>query len=253
MALKRAPKAKWLWLVPPLLFGLAYIDRLESGPARDWRSASREGVGLAPDPAAVSEPVVQVYAARAVRWRGYFGVHTWIAVKPRAASEYTVYEVNGFRLARTGSAVVISQRAPDGLWFGNRPRLLAERRGAGVDELIERIGAAAAAYPYASTYHVWPGPNSNTFTAFVLRSAGGVRVDLPSTAIGKDYLGAALAARTPSGTGWQVSLYGVLGLLAGAEEGVEVDVLGLTFGVDATPISVKLPIAGRIGLDGLSY
>jgi hypothetical protein len=132
-------------------------------------------------------------------------------------------------------------------------RAHAERRGAGVDELIERIVAAAAAYPYADTYRVWPGPNSNTFTAFVLRSSGGMRVDLPSTAIGKDYLGAALAAQTPSGRGWQVSLFGLLGVLVGAEEGVEVDVLGLTFGIDVAPPSLKLPLAGRVGLSGLSY
>ena len=237
----------------PLLFGLAYLERLESGPAGDWRTASREAVGLAPDPETVAEPIVQVYAARAVRWRGYFGVHTWIAVKPRRASRYTVYEVNGWRLMRSGSAVTVSDRAPDGRWFGSRPDLLAERRGAGVDELIERIVAAAAAYPYADTYRVWPGPNSNTFTAFVLRSAGGLRVDLPSTAIGKDYLGAALAARTPSGTGWQVSLFGLLGVLVGAEEGVEVDVLGLTFGIDVAKPSLKLPLAGRVGLSGLSF
>jgi hypothetical protein len=247
------PGAKWLWLIPPFLFGVAHLDRLESGALRDWRTASRESVGLAPDPAAAPEPVVQVYAARAVRWRGYFGVHTWIAVKPRNAPRYTVYEVNGFRLMRGGSAVVVSQRAPDGRWFGSRPHLVAERRGAGVDKLIERLEAAAAAYPYAHTYHVWPGPNSNTFTAFVLRAAGGLPADLPPTAIGKDYLGTALVARTPSGTGWQVSLFGVLGLLAGREEGAELDVLGLTFGVDFEPLSIKLPLAGRVGLHGLSY
>ena len=99
----RRPSAKLLLLVPPLLFGLAYLERLESGATGDWRAASRAPVGLAPDPATTPEPVIQVYAARAVRWRGYFGVHTWIAVKPRAAPRYTVYEVNGWRLRRTGS------------------------------------------------------------------------------------------------------------------------------------------------------
>jgi hypothetical protein len=248
----RRLSAKWLWMIAPLLFGLAHIERLESGPVGDWRSARREAVGLAPDPASVAEPIVQVYAARAVRWRGYFGMHTWIAVKPRDASRYTVYEVNGWRLTSGGSAVTVSSRAPDARWFGSRPELLATRRGAGVDELIERIAAAAAAYPYADTYRVWPGPNSNTFTAFVLRTAGDLRADLPSTAIGKDYLGAALAARAPSGTGWQLSLLGVLGVLVAAEEGVEVNVLGLTVGIDAAPPSLKLPLAGTVGLRGLS-
>ena len=38
----------------------AYIDRIESGPSGDWRTASRTPVGLAPSPASAPEPVVQV-------------------------------------------------------------------------------------------------------------------------------------------------------------------------------------------------
>lgn len=246
------PSKKWFWLIPPLLFGLAYIDRLESGPLGDWRSASRAPVGLAPDAASTPEPVLQVYAARTVRWRGYFGVHTWIAVKPRDAASYTIYEVNGWRLRRAGSSVAVSDRAPDSRWFGAMPRLLAERRGDGVEALIERIEQAASAYPYADSYRVWPGPNSNTFTAFVLRQVPELRVDLPATAIGKDYLGTSLFAKTPSGTGVQVSVFGLLGVLVGVEEGVEINVLGATFGVDPLDLSFKLPLAGRVGVDGIS-
>jgi hypothetical protein len=243
----RLPSAKWLWLVPPLLFGLAYLDRVESGQVSDWRAASREPVGLAPDPRTTLEPVVQVYAARAVRWRGYFGVHTWIAVKPRAADVYTVYEVNGWRLRRTGSAISMSERAPDSRWFGSRPDLIAERRGDGVETLIAQIEQAVASYPYADTYRVWPGPNSNTFVAHVLRGAPQLRADLPATAIGKDYLGLSMVARAPSGTGVQLSLLGVLGVLVGVEEGIEINVLGLTFGIDLFDLALKVPLAGRIG------
>jgi hypothetical protein len=243
----RRPSAKWLWLMPPLLFGLAYLDRVESGPIGDWRTASRAPVGLAPDPKTTPEPVVQVYAARAVRWRGYFGVHTWVAVKPRDAAAYTVYEVNGWRLRRTGSAVNVDHRSPDSRWFGSRPDLLAEARGDGADELIVRIEQAVADYPYADTYRVWPGPNSNTFVAHVLRAAPELRADLPATAIGKDYLGTDFVAMTPSGTGGQISLFGVLGGLAAIEEGVEVNVLGATFGIDPLDLALKLPLAGRVG------
>jgi Protein of unknown function (DUF3750) len=143
------PSAKWLWLIPLFLFGLAHLDRIESGPNGDWRTASLEPVGLAPDPLLTKEPVVQVYAARTVRWRGYFGVHTWIAVKTQDAAEFTVYEVNGWRLRRAGSAVSVGHRAPDSRWFGNKPELVAEQRGPGAAELIERIETAVASYPYA--------------------------------------------------------------------------------------------------------
>jgi hypothetical protein len=240
----RRPTAKWLWLLPPFLFGLAYLDRVESGPAGNWRGAP---TGLAPDPKTTADPIVQVYAARAVRWRGYFGVHTWVAVKSRNASHYTVYEVNGWRLRRTGSAVSVSDRAPDSRWFGSRPELIAERRGDGVDELITRVEEAVEEYPYADTYRVWPGPNSNTFVAHVLRAAPELRADLPATAIGKDYLGPKFVAWSPSGTGAQVNVFGIAGALAGLEEGVELSVLGLTFGVDPLDLSLKLPLAGRLG------
>ena len=75
-----------------------------------------------------------------------------------------------------------------------------------------------------------------------------LRVDLPPTAIGKDFLpNGAVAAAAPSGTGYQVSLFGLLGVLGALEEGVELNVLGLSFGVDFNTPAVKLPGLGRIG------
>lgn len=222
---------------------------IAAGPVvGDWRTASREPVGLAPDPATTPEAVVQVYGARAVRWRGYFGVHTWLAVKPSGAAAYTVYEVIGWRLRWNDTALAIHQRAPDGRWFGNEPELLAERRGDGVDALIERIDRAARAYPYGNEYRLWPGPNSNTFTAWVARTVPELDLDLPPTAIGKDFLGDRLLATAPSGSGFQVSLYGLLGMLASDVEGLEVNVLGLTFGLNPFSPSVKLPLVGRLGV-----
>ena len=226
-----------------LAFGLPS----EQASAQAWRTASRASVGLAPDPATTQEAVVQVYAARAVSWRGYFGVHSWIAVKPARAAEFIVHEVMGWRLRRTGSAVVRSARAPDGRWFGNAPELVAELRGVEAAFAIEQIERGVAAYPYADRYRVWPGPNSNTFTAFVLRGVPGLRADLPATAIGKDYLGPRIVAAAPSGTGIQFSLLGLIGVLAAAEEGFELNLLGLTFGVDPLDLSLKAPLIGRIG------
>jgi len=240
-------RAKWWLLAPFVLFGFAYVDHEGPRTPGDWRRASRAPVGLAPAPESTHEAVVQVYAARAVRWRGYFGVHTWIAAKPTGAARYTVYEVTGWRLRRAGTAVSIGDRAPDSRWFGSVPDLVAEARGAGVDAAIERIEAAVRAYPYANEYRVWPGPNSNTFTAFILREVPELRADLPPTAIGKDYLGPRFVARSPSGTGGQLSVLGLLGVLVGLEEGVELNLLGLTFGVDPKQLALKLPFAGNVG------
>ncbi len=230
-----------------LLAAVVAFVLIARGATVDWRTASREPVGLAPDPAATPEAVVQVYAARTWGWRGYFGVHTWIAVKPAGARAYTVYEVIGWRLRYSESALAIRSRAPDERWFGNAPVLLADRRGPGVEALIERIDRAARDYPYAGEYSVWPGPNSNTFTAWIARAIPELEVDLPPTAIGKDYLGDRLVASAPSGSGLQLSLFGLLGVTASGVEGLELNLLGLTFGVDPFAPALKLPVLGRVG------
>lgn len=229
-----------------MLVGLLALA-MASVTAKDWRTASSEPVGMAPDPAATPEPVVQFYAARTWGFRGNFGVHTWVAVKPAGAPGYTVYEVIGWKLRWSDSALSIGRRAPDARWYGNAPELLAERRGAGVEELIERIDRAARDYPYANGYTMWPGPNSNTFTAWIARAVPELKVDLPPTAIGKDYLGAQLFGTAPSGSGVQVSLGGLLALTASQVEGLELNILGLTFGINPFDPALKLPVVGRLG------
>jgi hypothetical protein len=191
------------------------------------------------------EAVVQVYGARAVGAKGLFGVHTWVAVKPTGAPSWTVYEVIGWRLRWSDSVVVIRNRDPDGRWFGAEPELYAEKRGAGVDDMIQRIDKAAREYPYANEYSVWPGPNSNTFTAWIARAVPELQLDLPATAIGKDYLGGSIFGAAPSGSGFQLSLGGILGFAASAVDGLEFNVLGLNFGL--SPTGIKLPLIGRIG------
>jgi len=244
------------WTRSILIFALVLVTASLIGAARhqlmaDWRTASREPTGIAPDPASERQAIIQVYGARAYNWRGYFGIHTWIAAKRTDADSFAVYEVIGWRAYHGGDAVVVSGRPPDGRWFGAAPKVLADVRGDGVDDMIDRLEAAVRSYPYGGDYRVWPGPNSNTFTAHVARAVPELRLDLPPTAIGKDYIpGGRLLAGTPSGTGYQVSLFGLLGVLAGAEEGVEVNLLGLTFGIDFTNPALKLPMAGRVGAGG---
>jgi hypothetical protein len=215
--------------------------------AQDWRTASHEPTGLAPDPATTPEAVVQVYGARTWGWRGTFGVHTWVAVKPANADAYTVYEVIGWRLRWADSVVEIHTRAPDARWYGNVPELYSDKRGAEAEKLIPRIDAAARSYPYANEYTAWPGPNSNTFTAWITRAVPELGVDLPPTAIGKDYLGAAIVGSAPSGRGLQVSLAGLLAVTASSVEGLEVNLLGLTFGLNPFDPALKLPLLGRLG------
>jgi hypothetical protein len=214
--------------------------------ARD-RSLNRDLPRLAPDAATTPEAVIQVYGARTMGFKGIFGVHTWIAVKPSDARTYTVYEVIGWRVRWGDSPVVVRTRTPDARWFGSEPELLADRRGDGVDELIGRVAELSKNYPWAHEYTLWPGPNSNTYVAWIARNIPELEVDLPPTAIGKDYVGTKVFGSAPSGSGFQFSLFGLLGLTASAVEGLEVNVLGLTFGVNPFDPSLKMPLVGRIG------
>ena len=214
----------------------------------DWRTASQRPAGLAPDAASHREAIVQVYASRAFGWRGAFADHTWLAVKPEGADRYTRYEVIGWYGGGGRSVVSVSdQRAPDAEWYGAAPRLIRDVRGVEAEAVIGKLPKAVAAYPFGNTYSAWPGPNSNTFLAHLGREMPELRMSLPSTAIGKDYLSIEQAViRTPSGNGIQLSLYGVLGILAGWDEGLELNVLGLVTGIDVRQPALKLPGIGRV-------
>ena len=68
--------------------------------------------------------------------------------------------------------------------------------------------------------------------------------------MGKDFLpDGGLFAAAPSGSGYQISLYGLAGILIAGKEGVEVNLLGLSLGLDAVRPALKLPALGRLGLD----
>jgi hypothetical protein len=214
----------------------------------DWRSARRDASGQAPDPETTPEAVVQVYAARTVGMRGALAVHSWIAVKPSGAKHYTRYEVIGWGVVRGHPALRVTRGSPDNYWFGAAPERVLERRGEGVDAMIEKIEQAIREYPYPDSYRTWPGPNSNTFVAYIGRAVPELRMDLPPTAIGKDFLiNGDIAVGVPSGTGFQLSLYGLLGVTAAIREGLEFNVLGLSFGIDVVSPALKLPGVGRVG------
>ena len=155
--------------------------------ARDWRTASRTSAHIAPDPAVTKEAIVLAYAAPTWGWRGWFAVHTWISVKPSNGSSYTVYELIGWRQRLGLPLIRIEKDLPDRYWYGERPRLLKEIRGTRAENLIPAIDQAARIYPWPTTYKAFPGPNSNTFTAWIAKKVPELGLDLPFTAIGSGY------------------------------------------------------------------
>ncbi|MGE5170409.1 MAG: DUF3750 domain-containing protein [Rudaea sp.] len=213
----------------------------------DWRTATHRSTGLAPDAALHPEAVVQAYASRTFGWRGAFAVHTWIAAKPAHAERYTRYEVIGWYSRGGGSGLSVTETAsPDAEWYGARPYVIRDLRGAAAEDVIARLEKTAEAYPY-SGYRAWPGPNSNTFIAYLAREIPEFQLGLPSLAIGKDYVPAGRwLVRAPSGTGWQLSLGGILGVTLARVEGFELNLFGLVLGVDFRQPALKLPGVGRV-------
>ena len=240
------------WIIPFLLIAIAgpiYLLLTGSYVTEHWSRASSGSAGVAPDPRIFRGAVIQVYAARVWGKRGAVAVHTWVAVKPSHAESYTTYQIIGWRLYSRDTALVIRSDIPDRHWYGNRPWLLADLRGEGVDKIIDAVHKAAMRYPYAYQYRLWPGPNSNTFTAWVARQVPELKVDMPPTAIGKDYLGArSVLAKAPSGTGYQLSLLGALGVTVGVEEGIEFNIGCVHFGIDPLDLGLRLPGLGNVSL-----
>lgn len=212
----------------------------------DWRTANRSSAHLAPDPDTTKEAVIQVYSARAYNWRGLFSVHTWMAVKPENAKYYTVYQVIGWRLFNGLPPLMAEKDIPDRYWFNHKPEVVYDLRGDKAQACVEKIAKAAKSYPYAN-YDVWPGPNSNTFPAYIARQVPELKFAVPSNAIGKDFLPRyTFFAPAPSGTGYQFSLLGLLGIMLAKDEGLEINILGLVYGISPTQRAIKLPGIGEI-------
>jgi len=211
----------------------------------DWRAASREPAGIAPDPRNIREAIVQVYAARTFSWRGAFAVHTWIAIKLKNSESYETTEVLGWG---SDESYIATNNVfnPDRYWFGSKPTLIEELIGEKAEIAISEIQRAIDIYPWPHSYRSWPGPNSNTFTAWIVRHSPSLTLDLPPTAIGKDYLGSKrFISKAPSGAGAQFSLWGIFGIILSSVEGVELNFFGLSVGINPFSGTLRLPGVGN--------
>ncbi|MEZ4704154.1 MAG: DUF3750 domain-containing protein [Bdellovibrionota bacterium] len=239
------------WVLTGVFFLLvAYVAyAFYSTRNASWRTANRQSANISPKPSAFSDAIVQVFYARTFGWRGKFAVHSWIAYKEKNASDYVVTEVLGWRKFRQMPVVSVEIGEPDRIWFDNVPVVLQELRGPKAERAIEDIKNAIQTYSYPNEYILWPGPNSNSYIAHLIRSTRDLTVELPANAIGKDRLmGKRLWDWSQTGKGIQFSLAGLFGVTLGLHEGVEINVLTLCFGVDLLRPAIKLPFVGRLGI-----
>jgi hypothetical protein len=235
-------------LLALFLFPLAVHAALYAGKDRpaSFRDADWSSVGMLPAATADRDARLLVFTGRTGRWKGIFSLHSWVVFKPANATTWSRYDVVGW-----GQPVRSNGWAPDGRWFGDVPVVLLDVRGAQAEALIPKVKAAIAEYGYNQfgDYRMWPGPNSNTFVATVLRAVPELETTLPPNAVGKDFRAYPYAGLTDSRTGVEASLFGLLGFKLGWVEGVELNFLGLVAGLDLRHPGIKLPGFGRIGID----
>ena len=212
--------------------------------ASSWHTADWSSSGILPEPAADRKAAVYVLAARTGRWKGIFAHHTWIVLKPAGAHTYTRYDVVGW-----GRPVRKDNYDPDGKWYSHKPNIVVSLHGGAAARAIPQIRLAILRYPFSDRgdYHIWPGPNSNTFIAYIARSVPALACGLLPTAIGKDY-SESLFDTVPSRTGWQISIRGIFAVTVAWVEGIEINLFGAVVGLDLRRPAIKLPGWGRIGI-----
>jgi Protein of unknown function (DUF3750) len=211
-------------------------------------------------PSAVRHPAARlmVMSAPLSGARGQFFTHTWIVLKHENAASWERYEVLGYASrdsngelngAWFGSTPSLNRYVPDGRWFGRKPSVLADVEGIAAETMIPKVKLAIDKYEATlGHYRFWPGPNSNTFVASVLRSVPELAATLPPTAVGRDFKPGIYVGLTDSQTGIEASIWGVLGLKIGWVEGLEINFLTFVAGLDVRKPALKVPAFGTIKL-----
>ena len=234
-----------LCFVAPALASLGV--RAAGSQPGSWRTADWSSSGLLPEAAANREAAVYVMAARTGGLKGALAVHSWIVTKERDAARYVRYDKVGW-----GSPIRTNSYPADGHWYSNTPEVLLAVHGTEAARLIPQIEAAVKAYPFSDRgdYTIWPGPNSNSFIAHVLRQVPELELALPPEAVGRDFRPwGDFITLSPDWRNLEVSLGGYAGLAVGTLHGVELRLGGLVFGLDVLRPALKLPGFGRIGME----
>jgi Protein of unknown function (DUF3750) len=125
----------------------------------NWQTADRSSAGLLPPAASRPDALIRVFAARTVRWRGIFAVHSWIVVKEKAAASCSRYDYTAW-----GEPIRTNGFAPDGRWFGAMPETVVAVDGELAEALIPKIRHVIENYKFGAygDYSAWPGPRTRS-------------------------------------------------------------------------------------------
>jgi len=209
-----------------------------------WRDADWSSAGILPAAAASQSAAVYVMAARTGGLKGAISKHSWIVMKKPHAQRYDRYDVVGW-----GKPVRHNAYPADGRWYSNRPEFVFAANGREAARLIPEIENAIRHYRWRARgdYTLWPGPNSNTFVASIIRAVPGFDALLPPTAIGKDFPSTGRmidydAARQTL----RLTLAGYAGVTLGLRKGFEINLLGLVAGIGWREPTIELPGFGSL-------
>ena len=119
---------------------------------------------------------------------GIIAAHYWFTVSDLRSGRCDRWEV--WQTPNAGGVCFghlhCNLQPPDAGVGGGPAIVAAEWTGEEALRLFSVLSQATNVYPYCDYYRAWPGPNSNTFAAWVLRRAG-VGFPLPWKAQGKNY------------------------------------------------------------------
>jgi Protein of unknown function (DUF3750) len=191
---------------------------------------------------------VQLWYATLPRLLRPIAVHYWFAVLETFSQRWQRWEVWQAENAGGKSlGYVHCDRRHPACGVGGGPSRLAVAWDGSAAQSICAVLAKAQEYPHWNRYRAWPGPNSNTFVAWVLRQAG-LHYGLDPRAIGKDYMGlyGVRGCSRPLSAELATPLLSVKVSLC---DGVEVHLLGFTCGLGWWPLKVSTPF-GRLDLGG---
>lgn len=234
-----------VYLLPAALAALLYA--LGSHPG-SWRDADWSSAALLPTAADDRAAAVYVLAARTGGLKGALAEHSWIVLKRAGADRYERFDKVGW-----GSPIRRNGYPADGRWYSNEPRLVTALHGDAATSAIPAVEAAIADYPFAARggYRIFPGPNSNSFVAHVLRQVPALGAVLPPAAVGRDFpVDGRIIDLDREGHELSLSLFGYAGLRIGERSGFEVNLLGLVAGLDPFRMTVKIPAFGSLSLTG---
>ncbi len=132
-----------------------------------------------------NESIVRVYREPITETLG-FATHTFFITRRAGDSEWGRFE---FEIGRSLEGHVFKNRggAREMLRVDRQAEyLITELTGEPADAVLDLLEATPASYPCWYTYRALPGPNSNTFVAWILQQAG-TPTALPWNAFGAAY------------------------------------------------------------------